>query len=77
MEKARECQIPEYQYACTMVASRMEDYIVIDTNDIFQRIVLGTEPVEEIWQKIIREYQEQGLGEMIEEVNRQVREAGE
>ena len=77
VEKARECQIPEYQYACTMVASRMEDYIVIDTNDIFQRIVLGTEPVEEIWQKIIREYQEQGLGEMIEEVNRQVREAGE
>ncbi len=76
VEKARECRIPEYQYACTIAASRMEDCIAIDTNSIFQRIVLGTEPVEEIWQEIIQEYLDQGLEEMIEEVNRQVRGTG-
>ncbi len=74
VERARECRIPEYEYECSMTASRMEDPLSIDINRIFQQIVLGTEPVEEVWARIIEEYKDEGLMEMIEEVNRRVRE---
>ncbi|HBA50670.1 MAG TPA: hypothetical protein DCZ91_23305 [Lachnospiraceae bacterium] len=74
VERARRCRIPAYEYECSMIASRMEDSFSIDTNRIFQQIVLGTEPVEEIWAEIIEEYKEQGLMETIEEVNRRMRE---
>lgn len=74
VERARECRIPAYEYECSMIASRMEDSFSIDTNRIFQQIVLGTEPEEEIWAEIIEEYKEEGLMETIEEVNRRMRE---
>lgn len=72
VERARQCPIPEYDSAYSMTASRMEEPFTIDTNLIFQQIVLGTEPVEEVWQRIMEEYREAGLMEFIEEVNRRV-----
>lgn len=77
VEKARNCKIPKYNYECTKVASQMEDCISIDVNSIFQRIVLGREPVEIIWDEIIEEYIDQGLQKMIRKVNNQVKETGE
>lgn len=76
VEKARQCSIPQSNYACTVIACQLENPISIDVNGIFQRIVLGTQPVEEIWQEIIEDYKQQGLLEEIEEVNRLVKEAG-
>ncbi len=74
---ARNCKIPEYNYECTKIASQMDDCIVIDNNAIFQRIVLGKEPVEEIWGEIVDEYKKQGLQKMIQKVNLQLKKAGE
>ena len=45
---------------------------MIDIDNIFQRIVLGKEPVKRIWNKIIEEYKEMGLRKMIQKVNHQM-----
>lgn len=38
-------------------------------NDDFLRIITGDEPVEEIWAEIRKEYEAEGLQEMIDIVN--------
>lgn len=72
VNKARECRIPKYNYECTKCFSQMGMDFTIDINNIFQRIMLGTEPVEQIWQEIIEEYRQRGLENIIEEVNERV-----
>ena len=74
VNKARECRIPKYNYECTKCFSQMGTDFTIDINNIFQRMMLGTEPVEEIWQEIIEEYRQRGLENIIEEVNERVSE---
>ena len=69
---ARNCEIPRYNYEYTKKVSQMEDYVMIDIDNIFQRIVLGKEPVKRIWNKIIEEYKEMGLRKMIQKVNHQM-----
>ena len=72
VEIARNCEIPRYNYEYTKKVSQMEDYVMIDIDNIFQRIVLGKEPVKRIWNKIIEEYKEMGLRKMIQKVNHQM-----
>lgn len=72
VEIARNCKIPEYNYEYTKKASQMDDCVVIDIENIFQRIVLGQEPVKKIWNKIIEEYKDRGLRKMIQKVNHQM-----
>lgn len=72
VEIARNCEIPKYNYEYTKKVSQMDDCIVIDIDNIFQRIVLGKEPVKRIWNKIIEEYKDMGLRKMIQKVNHQM-----
>lgn len=75
VERARQCGIPEYDYEYTAAVHQMDDPFSIDANAIFQEIMLGKEPVEEVWKAIIGEYKKQGLMEVIEEVNRRVQQS--
>ena len=40
-----------------------------DINNIIQRIMTGTQPLEEVWEEIIQEYKNNGLMEVIDKVN--------
>lgn len=69
---ARECRVPKYNYECTKYFYQMDTDFSIDINNIFQRMMLDTKPVEEIWQEIIDEYKEKGLEQVIIQVNEHV-----
>lgn len=69
VDEARKLDIPPYDYACTQIFYQLETPFFIDINDVFQRIMMGEQPVEEVWKEIIEEYKAQGLLDVIQEVN--------
>lgn len=71
--KARQCKIPEYNYECTSKFYEMGLDFAIDINDIFNKMMVGTEPVEVMWQEIIEEYEQKGLSEIIDAVNEELK----
>lgn len=74
VEEARTCSVPQYDYDYTRVFYQMGDPFSIDINNIFLEMMISEEPVETVWQKIIQEYMDRGLLEIIEEVNERVRQ---
>ena len=74
VEEARNCSVPEYGYRYTRVFYQMGSSFSIDLNSIFQEIMVSQEPVEQVWGRILQEYEEMGLAEIIQDVNRQVGE---
>lgn len=68
VEMAKQCTIPEYNYECTRALYESGYTFSIDVNDIFTRIMYSDEPVEDVWDKIIEEYKEKGLLQVIDKV---------
>lgn len=69
VEEARQLTIPEYNYACTTAYVGMGKGLSINVQDDMLNIMTGTDPVEDMWQKIIDDYKAQGLDDIIKEVN--------
>lgn len=66
---ARKMEIPAYDYEYTRIFYELGTDFSFDINNIFQRIMTGTQPVEEVWKEIIQEYKNNGLMEVIDKVN--------
>lgn len=73
VEAARACSMMDYEYACIQEFHQLDTDFSIDINNIFQRIMVGTDPVEEVWQDIIEEYRQKGLQEAIDAVNERMK----
>lgn len=70
VDEARHVAIPPYNSECTDIFFEMGSDFMIDNNDIFKRMLLGTNSVEEDWNAIIAEYIDNGLLDVISEVNK-------
>ena len=71
---ARKMEIPACDYECTKIFYELGTDFSFDINNIFQRIMTGTQPVEEVWEEIIQEYKNNGLMEVIDKVNKVCKE---
>ena len=69
VEEARQVKLPEYEPECYDIMKEEQIDFSIHVNDDFLRIITGDEPVEEIWAEIRKEYEAEGLQEMIDIVN--------
>lgn len=70
--KARKIKIPEYSDECSLKFFEMGTDFNIDLNNIFSRMLVGPEPVDELWESIVDEYKEKGLERIIDKVNTEV-----
>lgn len=68
-ERARTFKIPEYDYRYTSTFQAMDINFSINVHDDLLNVTTGTEPVEKMWNDIIANYQNQGLDDIIEQVN--------
>lgn len=69
LQEAEEVPIPEHEPECRRIMKEERIDFSLDLNNDFLSIMTGTEPVEEMWEEIKREYEEKGLQEMIGIVN--------
>ena len=69
VEEARQVKLPKYEPECYDIMKEEQIDFSINLNDDFLRIITGDEPVEEIWAEIRKEYEAEGLQEMIDIVN--------
>lgn len=68
-ERARTFVTPEYDYEYTSIFQTLDSGVSLNVNDDILNITTGDRPVEEMWQEIIANYQNQGLDSAIEQVN--------
>lgn len=62
-------KLPKYYPALTMLSTDTKrEFTVLDHDDMMN-IMMGKEPVEDMWNKIVSEYEAKGLSQMIDEVN--------
>lgn len=72
-KEAKEIPIPEYETECIRIMKEKQIDFSIRVGDDFLRIMTGTEPVEQMWEEIEKEYEEKGLQEMIDTVNAEMK----
>ena len=72
--KARQVKIPKYSDECSIKFFEMGTDFNIDLNNIFGRMLVGPDPVDKMWADIIKEYEDKGLNDIIERVNKEVTE---
>lgn len=69
VEQAAKVKIPEYNQRCTQLVMELGIDFTVRFNDDFLNIMTGTQPVEEMWADIVKEYEADGLEDMIKQVN--------
>lgn len=74
-EHAKTFVTPEYNYQCTSIFQSLDSGISLNVSDDVLNITTGDRPVEEMWQEIISNYQNQGLDSVIEQVNAAIAES--
>jgi ABC-type sugar transport system, periplasmic component len=73
VEEARKITVPKYNYDCTTAYVGMGKDFSINQQEDMLNIMTGTDPVEDMWQQIIDNYKEQGLDDIIKQVNAAVK----
>ena len=63
------CVIPEFEPSITNLSTETKDQFVIKPADDLLKIMTGTEPVEQMYEELMEDYEEMGLEQMIKEVN--------
>lgn len=74
VEKAKNAVIPEYNPRCSQLVLELGLDFAINFNDDFLNIMTGTEPVETMWEALTKQYEADGLSEVIEQVNAALQE---
>ena len=60
----------------TYLSTPLKDKFVIKPAEDLLNIMMGSEPVEKMYQDLLDKYEQQGLSKMIEEVNAVAKEKG-
>lgn len=71
--QAEKVVLPEYYPECTQAFMKMGHDFALNVEDDFLAIMTGEEPVEEMWAEIVAGYEADGLNEVIEMVNAEVK----
>ena len=69
VEKVKDVPIPEYNQDCTNVLMTMDTDFSLKMNDDFMVVMTGDEPVDAMWDQLVKDYEYDGLNEVIEAVN--------
>jgi putative aldouronate transport system substrate-binding protein len=69
VEEAKTVKIPEYNPRCTQLVMELGIDFTINFNDDFLNIMTGTEPVDKMWDDAVKQYEANGLQDMIDKVN--------
>lgn len=72
VEEAKDITIPSYEIQCTNIMKEQKIDFSINVQDDFTRIMIGTEPVDQMWSEIKEEYENNGLQQVIDEVNEEM-----
>lgn len=72
----QETKLPDYDVKLTYVSTPTKDKFTILDHDLMLNVMLGTEPVEAMWDNILKDYESKGLSKMIEEVNAKAKDMG-
>ena len=68
--------VPEFYPELTYVSTATKDTFTVFDHDDLLNIMMGNEPVEDMWNDIVASYEAKGLNKMIEEVNAKATEMG-
>ncbi len=68
--------VPEFYPELTYVSTPTKDTFTVLDHDDLLNIMMGNEPVENMWNDILASYEAKGLSTMIEEVNAKAAEMG-
>lgn len=72
-EKARKFEIPAYDFKYTSAYTSLGMDFSLEVKDDILNITTGSEPVQDMWNKIIEGYKADGLEDVIEKVNNLVK----
>lgn len=68
--------LPEFDMRYTYLSTPLKDQFVIKPADDLLTIMMGTEPVDKMYDKLMKDYEAKGLSAMIKEVNDKAKELG-
>lgn len=68
--------LPDYEARLTYLSTPAKDSFAVYDYEDMVRVMLSEEPVETVWNQIIRDYEAKGLDKVIEEVNERAKELG-
>lgn len=71
--QAENIVLPEFYPECTQAFMKMGHDFALNVEDDFLAIMTGEEPVEDMWAEIVAGYEADGLNEVIEQVNAEVK----
>ncbi|MGL4344932.1 MAG: extracellular solute-binding protein [Cellulosilyticaceae bacterium] len=75
-EAMEEGTLPAFDMRYTYLSTPLKDKFVIKPAEDLLNIMMGTEPVEKMYQDLLKKYEQQGLSAMIEEVNTIAKQQG-
>lgn len=68
--------LPEYYDSVMFISTPLKDAFVYNTNDDLLQIMMGSEPVEDMVDDLLANYETKGLSKMLAEVNAKAAELG-
>lgn len=68
--------LPEFDMRYTYLSTPLKSQFVIKPAEDLLNIMMGSEPVEKMYQDLVKQYEQKGLREMIEEVNKEAKKRG-
>ncbi|MGL4737077.1 MAG: extracellular solute-binding protein [Cellulosilyticaceae bacterium] len=75
-EAKEEGTMPEFDMRYTYLSTPLKDQFVIKPADDLLTIMMGTESVDKMYDKLLKDYETKGLSAMIKEVNDKAKELG-
>lgn len=68
--------LPQYYDSVMFLSTPLKDAFVYNTNDDLLQIMMGTDPVDQMVDELLANYESKGLSKMLEEVNTTAAEQG-
>lgn len=68
-EQAKEIEAPEYNAECTEKVKELGIELSINLEDDVIGIMTGSDPVEKMWDDVYKQYQNNGLDDVVQQVN--------
>lgn len=68
--------LPEYYDSVMLLSTPLKDAFVYNTNDDLLQIMMGSDPVEQMVDELLANYESKGLTAMLDEVNAKAAELG-
>ena len=68
--------LPKYYDSVLFLSTPLKNEFTFNVNDDFMQIMMGTEPVADMVDELLKNYENNGLSAMIDEVNQAAADQG-